>query len=62
VNVIGAGFDATHEREWRCDGDLEFERADIRFVFCPERDFKIFKAVQGDGLPVLFDLQWLDRI
>ena len=61
VNVINRAFDATHEREWRCVGDLEFTRVDVRLVFCPEADFAVFSRIQKKGTPTLFDLEWLDR-
>jgi hypothetical protein len=62
VNIINEAFDATHEREWRYPGDLAFAGRDALFVFCPERDFPTFSAVQDKGRPVLFDLAWLDRV
>jgi len=62
VNVINQSFDATHEREWRYVGKLSFCRADVMFLFCPEEDFTKFAYVQQDGIPVMFDLMWLDRI
>jgi len=62
VNIISESFDATHEREWRYPGDLTFVSEDILFVFCPECDFPEFTYTQKDGKPVLFDLNWLDRI
>lgn len=62
VNVIHGSFDATHEREWRFAGDLRFSWPEVRFVFCPEREFSLFKRVQTNAIPCLFDLAWLDRI
>lgn len=62
VNVIHESFDATHEREWRVIGELTFNYHEIKFIFCPEEDFKYFSTVQTNGIPVLFDLMWLDRI
>ncbi len=62
VNIIHSGFDATHEREWRVAGDLEFEATEIKFIFCPEKDFPVFAGLQSAGLPALFDLEWLDRV
>ncbi len=62
VNVINTSFDATHEREWRYVGNLSFDRADVMFVFCPEDEFTKFAYAQQDGMPVLFDLMWLDRV
>ncbi len=62
VNVIKESFDATHEREWRYVGDLKFQYSDIKFVFCPEKDFQIFSRVQTAAQPVIFDLAWLDRV
>jgi hypothetical protein len=62
VNVINEAFDATHEREWRHAGDLGFGYQDVMFVFCPVADFPDFGSVQTSGRPVLFDLQWLDRV
>jgi hypothetical protein len=62
VNVIHSSFDATHEREWRYPGNMKFEWNEVRFVFCPERDFSVFENVQSDAMPCLFDLAWLDRI
>ena len=62
VNVIHSSFDATHEREWRHPGDMQFKWADLKFVFCPEVEFKRFAAVQVNAMPCLFDLAWLDRI
>jgi hypothetical protein len=62
VNVVHDSFDATHEREWRCAGDLRFNYNDLRFVFCPEGDFSAFSCIQSHGKPVLFDLAWLDRV
>ena len=61
INIIHESFDATHEREWRHAGDLPFAYSNIRFVFCPENEFRTFSAVQSNGLPCLFDLAWLDR-
>lgn len=62
VNVINSGFDATHEREWRLVDDFSFGYADLKFVFCPETDFKLFSGIQTDGWPPLFDVAWLDRV
>lgn len=62
VNIINESFDATHEREWRYPGDFSFKYRDILFVFCPEKDFPDFCLIQSAGRPVLFDLDWLDRI
>ncbi|MFA5906247.1 MAG: hypothetical protein WC836_20125 [Desulfobacula sp.] len=62
VNIINTSFDATHEREWRVAGDINFFWKDVKFIFCPEQDFKIFSKVQIHALPTLFDLEWLDRI
>ncbi len=62
INIINESFDATHEREWRRSGDLEFSPADLRFIFCPEGDFATFSKLQYEGLPPLFDLDWLDRV
>jgi hypothetical protein len=62
VNVINESFDATHEREWRYVGELSFAYSDVMFLFCPEKDFAKFSYAQQDGIPVLFDLMWLDRI
>lgn len=62
VNVINEAFDATHEREWRYAGDLDFRYQDVMFVFCPAEKFADFAAIQTAGRPVLFDLQWLDRM
>lgn len=62
VNIIHASFDATHEREWRFTGDFNFSWPDVQFVFCPEIDFSLFKLVQSNAMPCLFDLVWLDRI
>jgi|SRR5450432_1331603 len=62
VNVINDSFDATHEREWRQPDDLTFTSTDLRFVFCPEREFGTFSGLQNVGLPTLFDLDWLDRV
>lgn len=62
VNVINDSFDATHEREWRYEGDMVFKWEEIKFVFCPEVDFQTFKAVQINALPCLFDIAWLDRV
>lgn len=62
VNIIHNSFDATHEREWRYPGDLEFELEDLMFVFCPESEFYIFSGVQVNSMPCLFDLEWLDRV
>lgn len=62
VNVINESFDATHEREWRYAGDLDFAYSDVMFVFCPMSEFSEFTGVQTAGKPVLFDLRWLDRI
>jgi hypothetical protein len=61
INIIHESFDATHEREWRHAGDLSFKYSDLRFVFCPEREFATLAAIQTEGLPCLFDLAWLDR-
>ena len=62
VNVINESFDATHEREWRYAGNLSFDYENVMFVFCPVADFPEFTSVQTNGRPVLFDLQWLDRV
>ncbi len=62
INIINESFDATHEREWRYIGDLKFEHSHIKFLFCPEEQFEIFSAIQLNGKPALFDLNWLDRI
>lgn len=62
VNIIHESFDATHEREWRYAGDFSFKYEDVLFVFCPEDDFPTFCSIQSCGRPVLFDLDWLDRI
>lgn len=62
VNIIHESFDATHEREWRILGDFAFSYSNIKFIFCPENEFKIFSSIQKNGLPTLFDLMWLDRI
>jgi hypothetical protein len=62
INVINEAFDATHEREWRFVGDLTFNLSDLLFIFCPEADFHLFAHLQKNGKPVLFDLDWLDRV
>ena len=62
INVIHESFDATHEREWRHLGDFKFKRKNILFVFCPYEDFEIFSKIQRKGMPILFDLKWLDKI
>jgi hypothetical protein len=62
INIITESFDATHEREWRHAGDLNFSRSDALFVFCPQKDFRKFSEAQTHGKPVLFDLEWLDRV
>lgn len=62
VNVINEAFDATHEREWRHAGDLAFGYQDVMFMFCPVADSPDFASAQANGRPVLFDLQWLDRV
>jgi hypothetical protein len=62
VNVIHESFDATHEREWRYPGGLNFSIENVRFIFCPESEFKVFSSVQKGGMPCLFDLAWLDRV
>lgn len=62
VNIIHESFDATHEREWRVSGDLEFTPAELIFVFCPVEDFAHFASIQSVAKPVLFDLAWLDRV
>jgi len=62
INVINEAFDATHEREWRYPEDLMFKYGDIRFVFCPEREFHVLSKIQRAGKPTLFDLEWLDRV
>jgi len=62
VNVIHGQFDATHEREWRYPGDLNFLWQELKFVFCPESEFNVFSQIQKDAMPCLFDLAWLDRI
>lgn len=61
VNIVNASFDATHEREWRFPGDLSFAPTDVRIVFCPEEQFGTIASFQKNGLPMLFDLRWLDR-
>jgi len=62
VNIIHESFDATHEREWRHAGKFAFKHKDVMFVFCPVKDFPTFSTVQSRGRPVLFDLNWLDRV
>ena len=62
VNVINEAFDATHEREWRHAGNLSFKYEEVMFVFCPANEFADFASVQKAARPVLFDLQWLDRV
>ncbi len=62
VNIIHESFDATHEREWRVSGDLEFTPTELIFVFCPVEDFAHFASIQSVAKPVLFDLAWLDRV
>lgn len=59
INIINTKFDATHEREWRVPSDMQFEYSDLFIVFCPENDFKEFKSIQTDAVPILFDLSWL---
>jgi hypothetical protein len=61
VNIVNASFDATHEREWRFPGDLSFTPKDAQIIFCPQEQFSTIASVQENGLPVLFDLSWLDR-
>lgn len=62
VNIIHERFDATHEREWRVPGDLNFQYKDILFLFCPESDFELFSKIQTKAKPMLFDLNWLEGI
>lgn len=62
VNTITESFNATHEREWRYAGDLMFDLREVKFVFCPEKEFHLFCRVQSNAVPCLFDLAWLDRI
>jgi hypothetical protein len=62
VNIIHESFDATHEREWRYAGHFRFRYPHVLFVFCPQQDFPVFSAIQTHGRPVLFDLNWLDRV
>lgn len=62
VNIINESFDAVHEREWRYLGDFEFEWSDILFVYCPCEEFDYFSKIQINGLPILFDLKWIDKI
>lgn len=62
VNTIHSSFDATHEREWRYAGNLSFSWSDLRFVFCPEKEFYLFNRIQTDSMPCFFDLAWLDRV
>lgn len=62
INIINETFDATHEREWRFLGDLDFGYQDIKFIFCPENEFHLFSNIQEKGKPVLFDLQWLTQL
>lgn len=62
VNVIHDGFDSTQEREWRVPGDLSFSHESLLFVFCPSSDFGYFSRIQTAAMPVLFDLDWLDRV
>ncbi len=62
VNIINESFNSVHEREWRYLGDLEFEWSDVLFVFCPCEEFPFFSKVQHQGLPILFDLKWIDKI
>lgn len=62
VNIIHESFDATHEREWRIARDFRFNYKNLMFVFCPSEQFQSFSRIQSHGLPVLFDLCWLDRV
>jgi hypothetical protein len=62
VNIIHDSFDATHEREWRISSDLSFRFPESLFIFCPVDDFEYFSSIQTAGRPVLFDLDWLDRV
>ena len=62
VNIIHESFDATHEREWRIARDFPFNYRNLMFVFCPYDQFSRFSRIQSHGLPVLFDLEWLDRV
>jgi len=62
VNIINEKFDATHEREWRLATDFEFEIENLIFILCPVADFHEFAHLQSNGLPVLFDLDWLEWV
>ncbi len=62
VNVIHESFDATHEREWRVAADIPFACSELLFLFCPVADFPYFASIASAGIPVLFDLAWLDRV
>ena len=59
VNIINSKFDATHEREWRIAKDFDFDISDVLFIFCPTNEFSEFSHLQNDGLPILFNLNWL---
>lgn len=62
INTINEKFDSIDEREWRLMSDFEFQYSDIKFIFCPQNEFKLFSKTQNEGMPVLFDLMWLDEI
>lgn len=61
-NAFHDGYDISHEREWRIAGDLHFKIEDVFIIFCPQEDFPIFMKAQDNGIPILFDLKWLDLI
>ena len=42
--------------------NIDEEPRDVLFVFCPRTDFGHFSRIASAGIPVLFDLAWLDRV
>lgn len=59
---IDKGYNSLHEREWRHVGNFKFKISDLVFVFAPRKYFKKICKIQKNGLPNLFDLDWIKRL
>jgi hypothetical protein len=55
-------YNSIHEKEWRHINDFAFDIKHLFFVFAPVKFFKKLSCIQQNGLPVLFDLNWLKYI
>ena len=55
-------YDSSREKEWRIVNDFRFKVSSVQFIFCPTSEFSSFSVYQNRGLPVLFDLEWLDLL